>query len=131
MKAQSLWQFMLEQQDKLFTQIGQHLGLTFLSLVFAILIGVPLGILISRKRKFAAIILGFAGVLQTVPSIALLGFLIPILGIGAIPAIVALFIYALLPIIRNTFTGITGVASSIVEAAKAMGMTTWQLLLKV
>ncbi|VXD04228.1 ABC transporter permease/substrate-binding protein [Sphingobacterium multivorum] len=131
MTAQSFWQFILEQQDKLLTQIGQHLGLTFLSLVFAILIGVPLGVLISRKRKFAAIILGFAGVLQTVPSIALLGFLIPVLGIGAIPAIVALFIYALLPIIRNSFTGITGVGSSIVEAAKAMGMTDWQLLLKV
>jgi len=131
MTEQTLWQFVLEQQQKLLIQVWQHLELTFLSLTFAILIGVPLGILISRKKKFAAIILGFAGILQTVPSIALLGFLIPILGIGPVPAIVALLIYALLPIIRNTYTGIISIGYSILESAKAVGMTDWQILLKV
>lgn len=131
MTEQTLWQFVLEQREKLLIQVWQHLELTFLSLTFAILIGVPLGILISRKKKFAAIVLAFAGILQTVPSIALLGFLIPILGIGPIPAIVALLIYALLPIIRNTYTGIISVDHSISESAKAMGMTDWQILFKV
>ncbi|CAD7816349.1 Choline transport system permease protein OpuBB [Chryseobacterium aquaeductus] len=131
MTQQSLLQFVIEQHEKLLTQVVQHLGLTFLSLFLAIIVGVPLGILISRKRKLSSPILGFAGILQTIPSIALLGFMIPAFGIGATPAIVALLIYALLPIIRNTFTGISGVNSSVIEAAKAMGMSRKQLLFKV
>lgn len=131
MTQQNLWQFVIEQHEKLLTQVVQHLGLTFLSLLLAIIVGLPLGILIARKRKFSSPVLGLAGVLQTIPSIALLGFMIPAFGIGATPAIVALLIYALLPIIRNTFTGITGVNSAVIEAAKAMGMNRKQLLLKV
>ncbi|PIF46654.1 osmoprotectant transport system permease protein [Chryseobacterium sp. 52] len=131
MTQQSLWQFIIEQQEKLFTQILQHLGLTFLSLLLAIIVGVPLGILIARKRKLSNPVLGIAGILQTIPSIALLGFMIPAFGIGAKPAIVALLIYALLPIIRNTYTGITGVEPAVIEAAKAMGMNRSQLLFKV
>jgi len=128
---QTLWQFMHEQSDKLFAQTLQHVGLTFISLLFAIAIGLPLGILIARKRKLSGTVLGIAGVLQTVPSIALLGFMIPVLGIGAKPAIVALLIYALLPIIRNTYTGIIGIDQYIKEAARAMGMSKSQILLKV
>jgi osmoprotectant transport system permease protein len=131
MTQQSLWQFIVEQQDKLLIQIVQHLGLTFVSLLLAIIVGVPLGILIARRRIFANPVLGTAGILQTVPSIALLGFMIPAFGIGATPAIVALFIYALLPIIRNTYTGITGVDPAVIEAANAMGMNRKQLLFKV
>ncbi|MBB2951350.1 MULTISPECIES: ABC transporter permease/substrate-binding protein [Sphingobacterium] len=131
MMQQSLWQFIMEQHEKLQTQIIQHLGLTFLSLLLAIVIGVPLGILIARKRKLSTPVLGLAGVLQTIPSIALLGFMIPIFGIGAKPAIIALLIYALLPIIRNTYTGITTVSPIVVEAAKALGMNKSQLLFKV
>ena len=130
-RSQSLWQFMYQESDKLLLQTVQHLGLTFISLFFAIAIGLPLGILIARKRKLSSSILGFAGVLQTVPSIALLGFMIPILGIGIKPAIVALLIYALLPIIRNTYTGIIGIEPTILEAAHAMGMTRNQVLYKV
>lgn len=131
MRQQSLFQFVIEQQEKLLTQVVQHLGLTFLSLLLAIIVGLPLGILIARKRKLSSPVLGFAGILQTIPSIALLGFMIPAFGIGATPAIVALLIYALLPIIRNTFTGITGVNPTVIEAAKAMGMNRKQLLFKV
>ncbi|ASW73898.1 ABC transporter permease [Chryseobacterium piperi] len=131
MTQQNLWQFIAEQQDKLLTQVIQHLGLTFVSLLLAILVGLPLGILIARKKILANPVLGTAGILQTVPSIALLGFMIPAFGIGATPAIVALLIYALLPIIRNTYTGITGVDPAVVEAAKAMGMSRRQLLFKV
>lgn len=130
-RSQSLWQFMYQESDKLLLQTFQHLGLTFISLFFAIAIGLPLGILIARKRKLSSSVLGFAGILQTVPSIALLGFMIPILGIGIKPAIVALLIYALLPIIRNTYTGIIGIEPTIVEAAHAMGMTRNQVLYKV
>src|ERR1700759_2258246 len=128
---QTLWEFMQQQSDKLFAQTLQHVGLTFISLIIAVLIGLPLGIWITRKKQFAGTILGIAGVLQTIPSIALLGFMIPLLGIGAKPAIVALLLYALLPIIRNTFTGITGVDASVKEAATAVGMNKWQVLFKV
>ncbi|MBM7420542.1 MULTISPECIES: ABC transporter permease/substrate-binding protein [Chryseobacterium] len=131
MSTQSFWQFIVEQHEKLMGQVIQHLGLTFLSLFLAILIGLPLGILIARKRKLSNPVLGIAGILQTIPSIALLGFMIPAFGIGATPAIVALIIYALLPIIRNTYTGITEVNPTVIEAAKAMGMNRKQLLFKV
>jgi osmoprotectant transport system permease protein len=127
---QSLWEFMVQQSDKLFTQTLEHIGLTFISLFIAVMIGLPLGILIARKKQLSGGVLGIAGVLQTIPSIALLGFMIPLLGIGAKPAIVALFLYALLPIIRNTFTGITGVDPAVKEAALAMGMSRWQVLVK-
>lgn len=131
MTHQSLWQFIAEQQEKLGIQIMQHLGLTFLSLLLAIIVGVPLGILIARKQKISGSVLGIAGILQTIPSIALLGFMIPVFGIGAAPAIVALLIYALLPIIRNTYTGLKGVDPAVIEAAKAMGMNKKQMLFKV
>jgi len=130
-EQQSLWQFMVQQSDKLWQQTITHIGLTFTALLIAVLIGLPLGVAIARKQKFAAAVLGFAGVLQTIPSIALLGFLIPLLGIGALPAIAALFLYALLPIIRNTYTGIKEVDAAVVDAAKGMGMTNGQILLKV
>ena len=130
-QQQSLVSFMHQQSGKLLEQTLTHIGLTFISLFIAVLIGLPLGILISRKRKLSGIVLGFAGVLQTIPSIALLGFMIPLLGIGAKPAIAALFLYSLLPIIRNTFTGITGIDATIKEAAKGMGMSSMQSLFKV
>jgi osmoprotectant transport system permease protein len=130
-QRQTLWSFMYEQSDKLLAQTGQHLGLTFISLLLAIAIGFPLGILIARRSNLAGSVLGIAGVLQTIPSIALLGFMIPLLGIGAKPAIVALLIYALLPIIRNTYTGIKGIDKHIIEAARALGMSRQQILLRV
>ena len=128
---QTLLEFMAQQSDKLASQTVQHIGLTFISLLLAVLIGLPLGIFITRKKQFSGAVLGVAGVLQTIPSIALLGFMIPVLGIGPKPAITALFLYALLPIIRNTFTGISGVDPAVKEAALAMGMGKWQVLFKV
>lgn len=128
---QSLWEFMYLQSDKLLSQIVQHLGLTFASLLLAIAIGIPFGIIIARHRKWSPIVLGIAGILQTIPSIALLGFMIPIFGIGANPAIIVLLIYALLPIIRNTYTGIIGINPDVIEASKAMGMTQRQTLMRI
>src|SRR3954466_6513809 len=130
-QQQSLWSFIIQQRDKLFSQTIEHIGLTFISLLIAVIIGLPLGIIITKRKKAASIILGIAGVLQTIPSIALLGFMIPLLGIGPLPAITALFLYALLPIIRNTYTGINEVDASITEAATAMGFSKWQVLTKV
>ncbi|GAB2556827.1 ABC transporter permease/substrate-binding protein [Spirosoma aerophilum] len=123
--------FIREHADKLLEQTLTHIGLTFVSLLLALLIGVPLGILISRRQRLASSVLGVAGVLQTVPSVALLGFLIPLLGIGVGPALVALFLYALLPIIRNTYVGITEVSPLVKEAAMGVGMTNNQVLTKV
>lgn len=128
---QTLLAFMQEQSGKLLEQSLTHIGLTFASLLLAVLIGLPLGILISGKRRLAGSILGFAGVLQTIPSMALLGFLIPVLGIGAKPAIAALFLYALLPIIRNTYTGLTNVDATVIDAARGMGMSKYQILVQV
>src|SRR6201996_4348006 len=128
---ESLWAFMHQQSAKLLQQTIQHIGLTFISLLIAVLIGLPLGIYITRNKKMAGIVLGAAGILQTIPSIALLGFMIPLLGIGPIPAITALFLYALLPVIRNTYEGINGVDAGVREAAVAMGMTPMQRLLRV
>lgn len=130
-EQQSLIDFVQQQSGKLLEQTLQHIGLTFISLLLAVLIGVPLGILITRREKLSGTVLGIAGVLQTIPSIALLGFMIPLLGIGAQPAIVALFLYALLPIIRNTYTGIQQVNPTVTDAAIGMGMNKRQLLFKV
>ena len=130
-QQQTLWDFMRQNSDKLVQQTLQHIGLTFISLFIAVLIGLPLGIFITRRKQFSGSVLGVASILQTIPSIALLGFMIPLLGIGAKPAITALLLYALLPIIRNTYTGITGVDAAVKEAAVAMGMSKWQVLFKV
>jgi osmoprotectant transport system permease protein len=130
-ESQSFWQFIDQQSDKLWSQTWAHIGLTMISLILAIIISVPIGILIARKQKLSGIVLGFAGVLQTIPSIALLGVMIPFLGIGPKPAILALFLYALLPVIRNTYTGIMEVNPAVVDAAKGMGMSKWQILTKV
>ncbi len=129
--SQSLLSFMREQAGKIFDQLLAHIGLTFISLLIAVAIGVPLGIFIAKRKKLSGTVLGFVGVLQTIPSIALLGFMIPLLGIGPKPAIVALFLYALLPIVRNTFTGIIGVDAAVRDAAKGMGMSSKQILTKV
>ncbi|KAA6439078.1 ABC transporter permease subunit [Dyadobacter flavalbus] len=128
---QSLWEFLFQQSDKLWSQTIAHIGLTCISLLMAVLVGVPLGIWIADRKKAAWIVLGFAGIMQTIPSIALLGFMIPLLGIGPLPAITALFLYALLPVIRNTYTGISGVEAAVTESAKGMGMNKWQILTSV
>ncbi len=128
---QQLMSFVSRESGKLLQQTLIHSGLTFLSICIALVISLPLGIWITRKVKLSGTVLGIAGILQTIPSIALLGFMIPFLGIGMKPAIVVLFLYALLPIIRNTYTGIREVAPAVKEAAMAMGMTSRQILWRV
>ena len=114
--------------------VGQHLYLVAVSTAVAILIGVPLGVLLTRRPAWRGPVLGLANVFQTVPSLALFGFLIPlpfIGGIGARTALVALVVYALLPIVRNTYAGIAGVDPAIRDAGRGRGMTDWQLLVLV
>lgn len=123
--------FLSANKEKLLQQVLEHLTLTFLSVLLALLIALPLGILISKHKKWASAVLGISGILQTIPSLALLGILIPIFGIGFIPALFALSLYALMPIIRNTYTGLTGVDPTVLEAARAMGMSNGQRLLKI
>jgi len=110
---------------------GEHLVLVLSSMAVAMVLGVPAGILLTRRAAPRKWLLGFASVVQTIPSLALFGFLIPIPfigGIGPRTVIVALVLYALLPIMRNTFVGIAGVDAAVCESAIAMGMSDWQLL---
>lgn len=126
-----LWQFFVSHQQEILQQTITHLVLTAISTTIAILVGVSTGLVLTRYPKAANQVIGVVSVIQTIPSVALLGFLLPLLGIGPEPAIVALFLYALLPILRNTYTGIEEVDPSVTEAAKGMGMPNRQILLKV
>lgn len=124
-------QTMIDRWPMVLEGLVSHIGLTFISLGIAVLIGVPLGIFLTRKRNIANFVIGVASVFQTIPSLALLGFLIPFFGIGTKPAIIALTIYGLLPIIQNTYTGIIGSDEGAKEAGKGMGMTSAQILYMV
>ena len=127
----SFFEFLQQHWPELLVLTREHIILVLLSTGAAVLIGVPLGILLTRIPALRAPVLGFANVMQTVPSLALFGLLIPIPfigGIGARTAIIALALYALLPVVRNTVTGIVGIDPAVREAATAMGMSGWQRL---
>jgi osmoprotectant transport system permease protein len=130
----TFWHFLQQNGAELLTLLRQHVWLVFVSTLIAVAIGLPTGILLTRKKSLRGPILIIANVMQTIPSLALFGFLIPlpfIGGIGARTAIVSLVLYSLLPIIRNTVTGILGVDANVREAAVAMGMTGRQILWQV
>jgi len=129
-----LWSFLVEHRAEIFSATLEHVELVLIAMTAAILIGVPLGMLIVRRAKLRALALGIAGIFQTIPSLALFGFLIPIPfigGIGQRTAIVALTLYALLPILRNTYVGLTEIDPAVLESAEAMGMTQAQILFRV
>jgi osmoprotectant transport system permease protein len=128
------WTFFLTHRSEIFHATIDHLTLVVISMDIAIAIAVPLGMLIVQHPRLRTISLGLASIFQTIPSLALFGFLIPIPfigGIGRRTAIVALVLYALLPILRNTYVGLTGIDPAVLEAAEAMGMTNAQILLRV
>ena len=130
----SPWQFFLGHRAEILEATATHLTLVAISMAVAIAIALPLGMLIVRRPTLRTIALGVASVFQTVPSLALFGFLIPIPfigGIGRRTAIVALVLYALLPILRNTYVGLTGIDPAVLQAAEAMGMTDRQILWRV
>ncbi|MFY9583471.1 MAG: ABC transporter permease [Candidatus Acidiferrales bacterium] len=130
----NVFDFIIRNRGEVLQLTLEHLALVAIAMTLAVVIGVPLGVALTRRRALERWVLGAANVIQTVPSLALFGFLIPVPligGIGGRTAVVALTLYALLPIIRNTYVGITGVDPAVIEAARGMGMTDGQLLWQV
>ena len=123
--------YFFENRAQIWSLFLEHIELTFFAVVLAIVIGIPIGILISYIKKLNKPILGLASVFQAIPSMALLGFMIPFLGIGTVPAIVVVVLYSLLPIIKNTATGISGISDTMIESAKGIGLTNSQILFKI
>lgn len=128
---QSLWAYMWNIRGTLAFRTMEHLGLAGLGLLLGIALAVPAGLLLERWRKGAETMIRIIGMSQTIPSIALLAFMIPIFGVGTMPAIMALWIYSVFPILRNTFTGLRDAAPNVVETGRALGMTEWQILKSV
>ena len=128
------WTFMVTHRSEIWSATQDHIALVLIAMSIAIVIAVPLGMVIVQRPALRTFALGLASVFQTIPSLALFGFLIPIPfigGIGPRTAIVALVLYALLPILRNTYVGLTGIDPAVLEAAEAMGMTNTQILTRV
>lgn len=128
------WSFFASHRAEILSATLEHLTLVLIAMSIAILIGVPLGMFIIQRPTLRTIALGAASIFQTIPSLALFGFLIPIPfigGIGKRTAIVALVLYALLPILRNTVVGLSGIDPAVLESAEAMGMTPAQILFRV
>ena len=126
-RASSFLSYLVAQRSALLGMTARHLFLVIVSLACAVLVAIPLGVALERSRLADAVV-GALGVLQTIPGIALLAFMLPLIGIGVVPALVALFVYSLYPIARNTLTGVRGADHAAVEAAIALGMTPWQVL---
>jgi len=123
--------WILDNSDTLIEQTTQHLNVSLTSVAIALVLWVPLGLFIHERDEFASPVIGTAGMILTLPSLALLPLLIPVVGIGVAPAIVALVLYSALPMIRNTYTGLEEVDESMVRAGRGLGMTDRELLLKV
>jgi osmoprotectant transport system permease protein len=128
------WRFFIEHRGEILSATLDHVGLVLIAMLIAVAISVPLGMFIVYHKTLRTLALGVASVLQTIPSLALFGFLIPIPfigGIGKRTAIVALVLYALLPILRNTYVGLTTIDPAILESAEAMGMSRQQIMFRV
>lgn len=123
--------FILENYSQIILKIGEHLWISMSALAMGALVAIPLGLLVARNKKVANFVIGVSSILQTIPSLALLAMMVPIFGVGKFPAIIALFIYSLLPILRNTVLGMESVNKDIIDAAKGMGMTPYQLTFDV
>ena len=122
---------LLERKNELLSGVTEHIQISFIALIIALIIAIPLGIYLSYHKKLANIVIAINGVIQTIPSLAILALLIPLVGIGRKPAIIALILYALLPILHNTYTGITGVDPMYMVTSRALGMNKFQQLTKV
>ncbi|TFJ93069.1 ABC transporter permease [Lentibacillus salicampi] len=125
--------FWQDEYQSIMTYTSEHLLISFVVIVLSILVTVPLAVYMTKMKndKIKSLIFNIANIFQTIPTIALLAIMIPLLGIGFAPAVTALFLYALLPLLRNTYTGIKSIDPSIVEAAKGMGFTTMGRLFKI
>ncbi|MCM2989736.1 MULTISPECIES: ABC transporter permease [Bacillus] len=118
--------FLEKNGGELLTKMWEHLYISLIAVVLGIIVAVPLGVVLTRMKRGAGFIIGVVNIFQTLPSLAILAFFIPILGVGKIPAIVALFFYSVLPILRNTYAGVQGVNKNLLESGKGIGMTTWE-----
>ncbi len=127
----NFFEFFTYRLDEIGEALVKHIQITAMAVGLAILIGVPLGILITKKKKLANIVINITNTFQTLPSLALFGLIIPILGIGLVPSVFVLFLYALLPIIKNTYIGINNVDLASIEAGRGMGMKKSQILTMV
>ncbi|KON69431.1 choline ABC transporter permease [Peribacillus butanolivorans] len=123
---ETLLDFLQTNWLELLYKAWEHLYISMIAVFLGILVAVPLGILLTRMKKSASIIIGIANIMQTLPSLAVLAFFIPFLGVGKTPAIIALFFYSVLPILRNTYTGIKGVNKNLLESGRGIGMTSWE-----
>ena len=126
-----IWDLVLSRRDFFLELMLEHILISLISIAIAMVIGLLIGVVISEFRKTSRIIMGLVNFIYTIPSISLLGFLIPLSGIGDTTAVIALTVYALLPMVRNTYTGITNVNPLLIEAATGMGSTWLQVLLKI
>ncbi len=131
-----IWLFVVQNLDDIVYRTGEHVSLIAVAIGLAILVGVPLGIAITRHPRAAGPVLYAGAVLMTIPSIALFGLMIPVLskvghGIGYVPAVIAVLLYSLLPIVRNTYTAINNVDPALREAARGMGMSSRQRLWQI
>lgn len=123
--------YMITQKSQILNLLIQHIQLTLVAIALAILIGIPIGILVSKNEKMRTYVVGIINIFQAIPSMALLGLLVPILGIGSKPAIMTVILYSLLPIVKNTTTGILGIDENILESATGIGLTSKQILYKI
>ncbi|MEC2057336.1 ABC transporter permease [Peribacillus psychrosaccharolyticus] len=127
----TMYEFLQTNWEEILHKAWEHLYISLTAVLFGILVAVPLGILLSRMKKGAPLIIGVANIIQTLPSLAVLAFFIPLLGVGKTPAIVALFFYSVLPILRNTYTGIQSVNPNLLESGRGIGMTAWERMFLV
>ncbi|PRR96782.1 choline ABC transporter permease [Bacillus atrophaeus] len=118
--------FLQTNAGEMLYKTWEHLYISIIAVILGILVAVPLGVVLARMKKGAGTIIGIVNIVQTLPSLAILAFFIPLLGVGKVPAIVALFFYSVLPILRNTYTGIQGVNKNLLESGKGIGMTGWE-----
>ena len=124
----SFVEFISVRYPQILHLLGEHIRITFEALLWAIVIGVPIGIVISTNKRLSKSVMGVINAIQAIPSLALLGFLIPIAGVSEKTAIILVVLYAILPIVKNTYVGLTNVSVDILQVAKSMGMTKWQIL---
>ncbi len=126
-----IWPDIVAHLPLVWQDLGQHIEIVLISVAFGCLVAIPVGIYLTRHVRAAEIVITITGLIQTVPSLALLALALPVLGVGLVPSITALALYALLPILRNTYVGVRGVPAETVDCAKAMGMSGMQALLRV
>lgn len=126
-----LFTFLSENRDMVLTAIREHVMICLVAELLGVLVALPAGILLTRNRRAASLVLGIFGVVNTIPSLVLLGVAMIVLGLGFVPAVAVLFVYSLLPIMRNTYTGLIGVPPKYIKAAKGVGMSRAQRLIKV